>query len=58
MPTYTYRCEDCDFEFDVKQTMKAKKLKYCPNCEKPELKQVIRPSNFVLRGSGWFKDGY
>jgi putative FmdB family regulatory protein len=58
MPTYVYRCSKCGSEIEVAQKMIDPYLTHCSNCETESLKRIITPSTFVLRGSGWFKDGY
>lgn len=58
MPTYVYRCSNCGSEIEVVQKMTDAKLTQCSNCQTDSLERIITPSSFVLRGSGWFKDGY
>lgn len=42
MPTYDYRCEDCDTEVnDIFQSFKDDALTKCPSCGKNSLKRVI-----------------
>lgn len=59
MPTYCYRCPVCGREFDVRQGMSEPPLTNCPDpkCEGVPKRQ-IQPATFVLRGKGWFRDGY
>jgi putative FmdB family regulatory protein len=33
-------------------------LKDCPSCGKPSLQRLISSGNFMLKGGGWYKDGY
>lgn len=59
MLTYTYKCtnEDCeefDKEFQVKRRISEDKLTTCEHCKQESLQQVIEPSTFRLKGSGWF----
>jgi putative FmdB family regulatory protein len=59
MPTYNYVCNECYFELEAFQKMSDSKLEFCPNCSKKTLERVIKSEgSFILRGSGWFKDGY
>lgn len=56
MPTYVYRCENCnDMEIDHKITEPA--LTECPECGGKVERQVSAPA-FHLKGSGWFKSDY
>jgi len=58
MPTYQYKCKQCDHEFEVKQRMTDDPLSQCPECGKTTLKKIINnQGGFQLKGSGWFKTG-
>jgi putative FmdB family regulatory protein len=59
MPTYNYKCSDCGAEIEAVQKMSEAPLKTCPTCSKDTLDRIISPGvGFILRGTGWFKDGY
>jgi putative FmdB family regulatory protein len=58
MPTYEYRCNACGHELEEFQSIKDAPLRECPACHKPELERLISGGNFVLKGSGWYKDAY
>ena len=58
MPTYDYRCEACKQEFEHFQKITEEPLKTCPKCGAPEVKRQITSGNFILRGGGWYADGY
>jgi putative FmdB family regulatory protein len=64
MPTYPYKCHECGKRFEVIQKISAEKHTQCaqvnPSCEKktaPVERMIANPS-FVLKGGGWYKDGY
>lgn len=58
MPTYTYKCKECEHQFDVMQKMSDDKLKDCPECEKESLEKIItQTTGFQLKGNGWFNKG-
>ncbi|RMG43160.1 MAG: zinc ribbon domain-containing protein [Acidobacteria bacterium] len=57
MPIYEYRCEACGDEFEVMQKFSDRPLKRCGKCGGP-LEKLISRSSFVLKGGGWFADGY
>lgn len=40
---YTYRCYDCEHEFDASQSIKDAPLKKCPNCKHLSIERVIYP---------------
>jgi len=57
MPTYTYKCKDCDHQFDIRQKMSDDRLTDCPECKKETLEKIITQSNFQLKGNGWYNKG-
>jgi putative FmdB family regulatory protein len=56
MPTYEYKCKDCDHQFDVVQSFSDDALTTCPNCRKKALRKVFSPVGIVLKGSGFYKN--
>ena len=58
MPTYSYRCNACGFEFDRVQRMTEDAIKECPECHKDQATRQISGGNFILKGSGWYADLY
>ena len=56
MPFYDFKCNECTHIFEVLQ-------KYSddyPPCEKcdGDTERLISNTSFVLKGGGWYKDGY
>jgi putative FmdB family regulatory protein len=59
MPTYDYRCDACEHEFEEFQSIKADALKTCPKCGKDELRRLIGPGAALLfKGSGFYLTDY
>jgi len=58
MPTYHYACNVCKHEFEAEQSIKDEPLLECPLCRVCALYRLIYPSEFVLKGDCWAKDGY
>jgi len=63
MPTYEYKCT-FGHEFEETQRITDAVLTVCPVkishdhvCE-AEVRRLISGGSFILRGSGWAKDGY
>jgi len=57
MPIYEYRCKECSHRFE--KLMKYKDpIPKCPKCEASQPVKLISVGSFVLKGSGWYKDGY
>jgi len=58
MPIYCYECE-CGHKLEQLDLtfIESKKDKKCPKCGK-KMKIVIGAPSFILKGKGWYKDGY
>lgn len=63
MPIYVFECPNC---LDTKDLMVSSHkeaedtIMECDRekCEGLKMKHVIAPTSFILKGSGWAKDGY
>lgn len=55
MPTYEYRCDECEYEFEVVLRMSDYDLpQNCPSCkEGPAKKRVPTTVNVIFAGDGW-----
>ena len=58
MPIYEYTCEACGHTFEEIQKFSDDPLTECPRCREDALKKNITASAFILKGRGWYKDGY
>jgi len=58
MPTYEYRCSQCGHEFEVEQRITESPICTCVECQEEGAERVISASTFVLKGGGWYADGY
>jgi len=54
VPTYGYRCERCDQEFDVLQRMSDEPVADCPRCG-GRGRRLFFPAGIVFKGSGFYK---
>lgn len=54
MPTYEYRCDHCDRNFDVVQSFQDEPLSTCPTCGAP-VRKVFGNVGIVFKGSGFYK---
>lgn len=55
MPTYTYRCNNCNYEFDIRQRMADDPLTDCPECDTEQsLRKVLNSVGIVFKGSGFY----
>ena len=58
MPTYEYACEACGNNWEAEQRITADPLTDCPACSQPKARRLISGSRFLLKGGGWYADGY
>ena len=60
MPIYDYLCGACEHEFTFTKIKSDEKLPTnCPKCESDKIqKQISKKTRFILKGKGWYKDGY
>ena len=58
MPTYDYQCEKCGHEFERVQRITEDPIKTCPVCKSKKVKRLLSAPNFILKGGGWYADGY
>jgi len=59
MPTYEYKCENCEHFFEEFQSIIAKPLRKCPQCKKMKLNRLIGTGAAVIfKGSGFYQTDY
>ena len=58
MPIYEYLCDKCGHEFEREQRITEDPVKTCPKCRSRRVKRLISQTSFVLKGGGWYADGY
>jgi putative FmdB family regulatory protein len=58
MPTYDYKCSNCQHTFEYFQTMSAELLTKCPECG-GVLKRIIGTgAGPIFKGSGFYQTDY
>ncbi|RFA19287.1 FmdB family zinc ribbon protein [Subtercola boreus] len=55
MPTYSYRCTQCDKAFDIQQSFTDDNLTVCPVCG-GKLRKVFSPIGVSFTGSGFYRN--
>ena len=55
MPTYSYRCANCDHAFDQYQAFSDDSLTVCPNCHQSQLRKVFNSIGVTFNGSGFYR---
>ena len=59
MPTYEYRCQSCNHQFEAFQQMRDEPLKVCPQCNAESLKRLIGKGGAVIfKGTGFYQTDY
>jgi len=58
MPTYDYKCENCDHMFEYFQAMSDIPLKECPECTGKIRRLVSGGSGLIFKGSGFYLTDY
>ncbi|MCU1481180.1 MAG: FmdB family transcriptional regulator [Subtercola sp.] len=55
MPTYSYRCTECDNAFDIQQAFTDDSLTECPVCG-GKLRKVFGAVGVTFNGSGFYRN--
>jgi putative FmdB family regulatory protein len=54
VPTYSYRCTECDNAFDIQQALSDDSLTECPSC-KGKLRKLFNTVGVTFNGSGFYR---
>ena len=59
MPTYEYKCANCDHLMEAFQSITANPLKKCPECGKLKLQRLLGTgAGLIFKGSGFYETDY
>lgn len=59
MPTYEYRCDHCEHELEIFQSITESPKKKCPACGKLKLKRLLGTgAGVIFKGSGFYETDY
>jgi putative FmdB family regulatory protein len=64
MPYHSYKCQQCENEFEVFYTSQSAVVREepeekCPKCQSVKKeRQIPKGTSHILKGKGWFKDSY
>ncbi len=59
MPTYEYKCDACEHQFDEFHSITAKPLRKCPKCGKNKLRRLIGTgAGVIFKGGGFYETDY
>jgi len=55
VPTYSYRCTECETAFDIQQSFTDNSLTECPTCG-GKLRKVFSAVGVTFSGSGFYRN--
>lgn len=58
MPTYTYACTDCGFQFDLFHSISDETERHCPECGALAKKRIGAGVGLIFKGSGFYITDY
>ncbi len=58
MPTYTYRCNECNHTFDVFHSMSENGTRVCPECGAEAYRLIGAGAGLLFKGSGFYETDY
>lgn len=59
MPTYGYKCDHCEHEFELFQSITAASKRTCPKCKKRKLRRLIgMGAGILFKGTGFYETDY
>jgi putative FmdB family regulatory protein len=54
MPTYEYKCKECEHSFEAFQSMKDDPLSICPECGGPVRRVLSGGAGVIFKGQGFY----
>ncbi|RKU12126.1 FmdB family transcriptional regulator [Candidatus Poribacteria bacterium] len=58
MPTYEYKCLECDIQFEKFQGITAPPLEECPECNGKVKRLIGAGAGLIFKGSGFYTTDY
>ncbi len=58
MPTYEYKCSQCEHTFEELQSINADPLESCPQCGGPVQRLIGGGAGLIFKGSGFYLTDY
>ncbi len=58
MPTYDYKCNNCNYTFELFQKMTDEPIKECPKCKGKVTRLIGAGSGPIFKGSGFYQTDY
>jgi putative FmdB family regulatory protein len=58
MPLYEYRCEACEYRFEVIQKYSDAPIAVCPSCGQGPVEKLLSSPAIQFKGTGWYITDY
>jgi len=58
MPTYEYKCDDCDYVFEKLQPITDDPIRICPKCGGRIRRLIGAGTGLIFKGSGFYCTDY
>ena len=58
MPTYNYRCDSCNNQFSIRQSIKDDSIIECKNCNGTVKRIISGNMGLIFKGSGFYLTDY
>ncbi|KJJ85588.1 regulatory protein, FmdB family [Candidatus Omnitrophus magneticus] len=58
MPTYVYKCKECDYSFERFQSIKDEPIDKCPKCNLAVERVITTGAGLIFKGSGFYETDY
>ena len=58
MPVYEFECAACGGRFEVMRKFSDPVLTACRLCNSSDIRKMLSPTSFVLKGTGWYATDY
>ena len=55
MPTYHYRCKNCNYDFTEQQSFSDDPITVCPKCGEEQVRKVYSAVPIEFKGSGFYR---
>ena len=55
MPTFDFRCQNCNQVFEFSRPFGSKEVPVCPKCKSKKTEKLMSSPAIVFKGSGWYK---
>lgn len=55
LPTYHYRCKNCNYDFTEQQSFSDDPITVCPKCGEEQVRKIYSAVPIEFKGSGFYR---